>query len=797
MHLEGMHIACLCGPNGHGKSSLLEAIAWALWGDAVHRPQEELIHLSEPEMRVELEFLARGDRYRVIRRHARRRGARQGSTSLELYIAMSTNGDGDERDASPSEWTGYRPVSGNSVRETEAIIRRLVGMDYTTFINSAFLLQGRADEFTTKPPTDRKRVLGEILGLGLYDRLQERARGKVRAYADTIQQVLVELKAWEEATSHLPEHQEELPRVKAELKTKFDALETIGSDVGSLRLKREQLRSRAQELSEVEVRVASWGQELKELKERLARTQQRIGFRELLVDDGEKISLSYNRLKSLRTEEESLARLMVPYNRLQERKEMLEQRVSTLPRLEENRETTRSQLEQLQPSDHVLQGRREKLEETVAKVTSMKVENQKLRTEMDALKSKVDALGAGEEQCPLCGTSLGVNGKSHIVSEYEIQGKLLADNYRLNEVSLKELEPPLGKLQQEIAKEEKEFTLMDRELHGVLASLNREIDQGAEATTEIADLQLELDSLGYDPEPHKNIRNEIKVLLVVEEKYRLFQDALQNLPQDKQDLEREMHLVERREVEADQAAGRAKAIREEILELPALEERLLALEKQYGISREEYSQLQGRQVYLEERVRESQDIEIKRGDGVRKLKELEEERATYEQLDVAFGKRGIQAMLIEAAMPELQAEANNLLSRMTEGTMNLRLETLRETHKGEIAETLQIRVADELGERSYETFSGGEAFRINLALRIALSRLLARRSGASLPTLFIDEGFGTQDSAGRDHILGVVQAIAEDFQCIIVITHMDEIKDSFPNRIEVHKASQGSSFSVS
>ena len=107
LYLEGVHIACLCGPNGHGKSSLLDAIAWALWGEAVHRPQEELIHRREQEMRVELEFLAREDRYRVIRRHARRQRARQGSTSLELYIA--SNGE-----------NGFHPITGNTIRETEA-----------------------------------------------------------------------------------------------------------------------------------------------------------------------------------------------------------------------------------------------------------------------------------------------------------------------------------------------------------------------------------------------------------------------------------------------------------------------------------------------------------------------------------------------------------------------------------------------------------------------------------------------------------------------------------------------------
>ena len=179
-----------------------------------------------------------------------------------------------------------------------------------------------------------------------------------------------------------------------------------------------------------------------------------------------------------------------------------------------------------------------------------------------------------------------------------------------------------------------------------------------------------------------------------------------------------------------------------------------------------------------------------------KLKEMSEQRELYEQLATAFGRTGVQALLVESALPELEAEANRLLGRMTDNTMHLTLQTQRIPQRGEPVETLEIKVADALGTRSYETFSGGEAFRINLALRIALSKLLAQRSGAPLPTLFIDEGFGTQDTTGRERILDVIQSIADDFERILVITHMDEMKESFPVRIEVEKRDDGSTFAI-
>ena len=105
---------------------------------------------------------------------------------------------------------------------------------------------------------------------------------------------------------------------------------------------------------------------------------------------------------------------------------------------------------------------------------------------------------------------------------------------------------------------------------------------------------------------------------------------------------------------------------------------------------------------------------------------------------------------------------------------------------------MQILISDEIGTRSYETFSGGETFRVNFALRIALSKLLARRSGAPLPILFIDEGFGSQDAVGQERLKEAIQSIQGDFKKIIVITHIQDVKDSFPDRIEVIKTEKGS-----
>jgi exonuclease SbcC len=93
-------------------------------------------------------------------------------------------------------------------------------------------------------------------------------------------------------------------------------------------------------------------------------------------------------------------------------------------------------------------------------------------------------------------------------------------------------------------------------------------------------------------------------------------------------------------------------------------------------------------------------------------------------------------------------------------------------------------------------FSGGEAFRVNFAIRLALSEVLAQRAGARLQTLVIDEGFGSQDAQGRQRLVEAINLVRQDFARILVITHIDELKDAFPTRIEVEKTPRGSQLRV-
>ena len=244
-------------------------------------------------------------------------------------------------------------------------------------------------------------------------------------------------------------------------------------------------------------------------------------------------------------------------------------------------------------------------------------------------------------------------------------------------------------------------------------------------------------------------------------------------------------------------------LEQQLVEIGGRLEGAPALRAQLGGKVEERRLLEGRSSELQAEVQihklrlealQARETELK--GLLQERDDLLSAKSSFGVLVEAFGRGGIQALLIEAALPELEGQANDLLARLTDHRMTLSLETQRQSRQGNVSETLEIRIADELGTRSYELFSGGEAFRIDFALRVALARLLASRAGAPLRTLFLDEGFGTQDPGGRERLVSAIQTIQDEFDLILVVTHIEEMKEAFPVRIDVTKDDTGSSLEV-
>ncbi len=272
LELEGVKLACLSGDNGHGKSALLEAITWVLWGKARAKSDDELVHLGRSEMEVQFDFDLGGVRYRIIRKRSiKRSGKRVTSTpTLEFQVL------GED---------GYRTISGNSVHETQRKIGDVLRMDYDTFINSSFILQNRADEFTIKPPAERKRVLADILGLQIYDELEERARELSRQCETERRELAVALREIESELARKPDYEAQLTEAQKLVEEVEQEIKTADASLWLLRERKRELDQKAAYKVDMQQQVRRLETELQDVG-RAIEEQERRNVAKVEIDKG-------------------------------------------------------------------------------------------------------------------------------------------------------------------------------------------------------------------------------------------------------------------------------------------------------------------------------------------------------------------------------------------------------------------------------------------------------------------------------------------------------------------------------
>jgi exonuclease SbcC len=318
-----------------------------------------------------------------------------------------------------------------------------------------------------------------------------------------------------------------------------------------------------------------------------------------------------------------------------------------------------------------------------------------------------------------------------------------------------------------------------------------------EITVPLRKIEQKIKEIGYNKIEHQKIKQEIVRLAH-------FEEEKNKLNLAKRAEEAQNKLIKKTEESLDKKRNdyfkifqEKKNLEKEIEKLKPKQEEYLQQERKVEEFREQLLQAQGTYGAFKQRVedlKKQQELwQTKR----KRLEEIKKETGVYKQLSEIFSKKGLQAMIIETVLPEIEQEANKILEKITDGGMKVAFLTSREkkSGQGEI-ETLEIKIADPFGERDYEMYSGGEGFRIDLAIRVALSKVLSKRAGTKLQFLAIDEGLGSLDQAGKDEVVEAITGLKGDFKKILVVTHIQELKNLFPTRIEVYKDEEGSHLEV-
>ena len=228
LDFRGLHAACICGSNGAGKSSLLEAMTWAIWGESRTAGEDDIIHGGETDVRVDFQVISNHQTYRIIR--SRQRGR---SSYLEFQIESEGK---------------FRSISAKGLRTTQQQIISSLKLDYDTFINSAYLRQGRADEFMLRRPNERKQILADLLKLDRYEELSNQAKDLSKQYKGQAEELEKSLQSLEQQLAR----RDAIAAEKANLETALEQLETL----------QEKNQKSLQQLQGTERQRQTWEQQL-------------------------------------------------------------------------------------------------------------------------------------------------------------------------------------------------------------------------------------------------------------------------------------------------------------------------------------------------------------------------------------------------------------------------------------------------------------------------------------------------------------------------------------------------------
>jgi exonuclease SbcC len=826
-------LACISGHNGAGKSSLLDAITWSLFGEARGKSSDVLnLRQDVKAAEVALTFQHEENTYRVQRTLPRNK-----NTLLEFQVRTQN---------------GWKPLTEKTTRETQARIEQTLRLDFETFVNASFFLQGRADQFTQQNATRRKEVLSNILGLEMWEEYKNRTAEKRKSLEREVDEIEGRIR---EIDAELAE--EDLRKARlAELESSLSQLMTARTVHESIleNIKRnaaliDEQRKMASMLSEglERARSAHAG-----LEERLADKQADRDSYADLVNRAKEIESAYKAWQKSRKELEEWDGIASQFREYEkDRAPLLEQVAVEKAKLEEEQrsllveeETIHDQKtvvddlqSDIEKSENLLKDAEEKITRRLElesernsareRQAELKAENEALKADMNELKERLDSLKAAEgATCPLCGQELSAEHRENTLKQLESEGKQKGDRFRANQAEAADLVRQVTDYESQIAKrtsaenerlryvsEISQYTerlehlqTAAKEWESVgkkrLKEVAKILDTGKYALDEqkqLAKLNKELEKLGYDIAAHDNAREKEIELRAVEEEHVSLKSAKEVIKQIESEITNLKSEIKKRETEikalvSDHGTARAnlEAAEAGAPDLDEAERELFRLREAENKTRSELGGAQQRVDVLDTQRARKSTFE-------KACDEIQKQIGRHRTLERAFGKDGVPALLIEQALPQIEDKANELLDRLSDGQMSIRFATqteYKDKKRDDLRETLEIQISDAAGIRNYEMYSGGEAFRVDFAIRLALSKILAQRKGARLQTLVIDEGFGSQDIQGRQRLIEAINLVKNDFAKILVITHLDELKDAFPTRIEVEKTERGSTLHV-
>jgi len=763
----------IIGSNGAGKSSLVEAIAWVLYGNEVARTGKEEIKRDSTSKtdvcRVILDFQLQGDNYRVVREL---RGV-SGAGEAALFI--------------------NNQVAAKGVTAVNESVEKTLKMNWKSFLTSFFARQKELNALTDYQPHKRKEVLARMLGIEDIEYSIQNLRADKRdleTKLETAQRFLKDKLELEQQKLQKEKSLSELKGKKENLELDLKVLQVkykeLTAEVDSLKQKSEQFKQLNEKINLKKSETKGLEEQISKKASDKERILSLIPELEMLKPQVEEYEVtksnlnSYEQLKlkaqQKKNYQDQKIKLGESLQTDQRRFQLLGEELTGRTELEMKLECFKSKLSKLEPE---LEHFQKEFSQFQAEEKSYLDQKSKLKEQL----SKIETLGP-DSTCELCLRPLGnafQDIKGHVTQELKkVEAKSSEILQEKNQVTEKINQAKKVRTEILAQKESAEGSFRNLvKYQGEYENLQKSIKEKEEQVLHFNTLLKELGEIVYEPQQHQQLKSKLELIEEAKEQFLEINQKIKELPLVEKEIEELTQRVElikaeiqKIRLELAQLAFEEVVFKQKSLELENMRQKVFDLQLAVkDLIYQERLILQERES-LEKQIQQNLTLE-------NEIKSLEQERLYLEKLSLILVD--FKLHLIGRIRPTLARVAKQLLAEMTEGKYT----------DLELDENYETFVYDNGQKFALERFSGGEKDLANLCLRLAISRMIAESSGAEFSFIILDEIFGSQDIQRKENILKALATLRGRFRQIFLITHIEDIKDSLDNLITVVENEDG------
>lgn len=883
-------ITVIVGENGAGKSSIFEAISFALFKQHTAGKLDDLVRNNTENMSVELDFISRGKEYRIIR-------DKNKSKSVSRLLTK-TSSDSEFM----SLCSGDREVSDN--------VQAILDMDANLFLNAIYVRQGEIAELVDKTPADKKRLIGKLLGLDSLETAWKNLSPLISEYENKLSEIKGKLYSKDALKEEYETKSKELNALKSrghELESQIEEVKNLISEISESKrnMEREkeiyetQMNNLSNEKQTLE-RLEKDKHVLQENLDKIRESEEEIGRLEKYVSkldvylDFEKSVVSIQSLKeseieledkidSIKEQKQLVHAKKEGYNnylksdelitKLNNQKIDLEKELATITQLEKDKKELLQSIESDRNDiEEFFSISKEKLldfgvsQDRLAEVDDLKKLSDTTNEFMEKISTKIEdltndinskkenivafkqAIGAAEKpleeladvenKCPVCQSDIDDAKKEELISQYkndiEENTKAISESeetirlFTKNKDSFKEKESKVKKLSEDILEYKYKFSNLQKDLQRL-----HDIDEGLDTKDYIGNklgeliLQIArekenresfkqdhddynkskgaLDVLGSQTEAEyklKQIVNEIDVH-VKNIKLAIENDSHLSGDMDNLELKQRIDDLKEKNEQYNQLKGFVKNKNNIVSQFESIKEDIGVSNNQLDIiqnkidasayDKEKYEQI----IYRDEmysrrhesftnelseikgRARELINVHKSLAEKIKNNDRFQKEHDNISQYLVLlkdirelYGKNGIQKELRNNSRPIIQKNTKKFFDDFNFNYSDLILD-----------DDYNVVVRGPEGESSMSMVSGGEKIAIALALRLGITKSMAK---GDLETILLDEPTIHLDDARRQELINLLKEMSMLPQMIIV-THENQLESAADNLIKVEK----------